>query len=184
MTPPFFRSAPAIVSAIAVALCSAAAARQWNPDARGASLDYTQILHARPNGEVVLIWWAVPETFPDDANTKVLKDVVARYLIVGFAHGHSGPGGLALDPIGEVKITDSSSRELSPFPANATPQEVTQTLGTLQAISRQSLGPLGMGVRWFAFDGSMAHSCAPGKISVPFAGVTYTYDTPVPGCAK
>jgi len=159
-------------------------ARQWNPDTRGASLDYTQILHAKPNGEIVLVWWAVPETFPDDANSKVLKDVLTRYAIIGIAHGRNGAGGVTADPVGEVKITDSSSRDLSAFAANATPAEVTQAITTLQALARQSLGPLGAGIRWFAFDGSMAHSCTPGKIAVPVAGVTYTYDTPIPGCAK
>ena len=183
MRPRFFRSA-ALLSAIAVVIASPAEARQWNPDTRGASLDYTQIVHAKPNGEIVLVWWAVPETFADDANSKVLKDVLARYAIIGVAHGHNGAGGVTSDPVADLKITDSSSRELSPFAANAAPAEVAQALGTLQALARQSLGPLGAGVRWFAFDGSMIHSCTPGKISVPFAGVTYTYDTPIPGCTK
>ena len=64
------------------------------------------------------------------------------------------------------------------------PAAVTQAINTLQALARQSLGPLGTGVRWFAFEGSMIHSCTPGKLSVPFAGETYTYDTPIPGCPK
>jgi hypothetical protein len=163
---------------------SPAAARQWNPDTRGASLDYTQIVHAKANGEIILVWWAVPETFPGDANTKVLKDVLARYVIIGVAHGHNGAGGVSLDPVGDLKITDQSSRELSPFAANVTPAEVTQALTTLQALGRQSLGPLGPGMRWFAFESSMIHSCTAGKISVPFGGEIYTYDTPIPGCAK
>ncbi len=183
MTPRFFRSA-ALLSAIAVALGSPAAARQWNPDTRGAALDYTQIVHAKTNGEIVMVWWVVPETFPNDANSKVLKDVLARYVIIGIAHGHNGAGGVTLDSFGDVKITDQSSREISPFAASVTPPEVTQALTTLQALARQSLGPLGTGMRWFAFDGSMIHSCTPGKISVPFGGETYIYDTPIPGCPK
>ena len=183
MTLRFLRSA-AFFSAIAVTLVSPAAARQWNPDTRGASLDYTQIVHAKANGEIVLVWWVVPETFPGDANSKVLKDVLTRYVIIGVAHGHNGAGGVSLDTVGDVKITDQTSRELSPFAANATPPEVTQALTTLQALARQSLGPLGTGVRWFAFDGSTIHSCTAGKISVPFSGETYIYDTPIPGCPK
>jgi hypothetical protein len=183
MTFRFFRSV-ALFSAIAVALASPIAARQWNPDTRGASLDYTQIVHTKPNGEIVLVWWAVPETFPGDANSKVLTDVLSRYVIIGVAHGHNGAGGVSLDPVADLGIADQSSRQFSPLAANGAPAEVTQALATLQALARQSLGPLGTGVRWFAFDGSMIHSCTAGKISVPFAGETYTYDTPIPGCAK
>jgi hypothetical protein len=39
-------------------------------------------------------------------------------------------------------------------------------------------------MRWFVFDGSTIHSCQPGKLSVPYGGETYIYDTPIPGCAK
>ena len=184
MTPKILCSA-ALLCAITVALVSPAEPRQWSPDTRGASLDYTQIVHAKATGEIVLVWWVVPETFPNDANSKVLKDVLGRYVIIGVAHGRNGPAGaVALDPVPDLKIADQNSRQLSPFAANTTPPEVTQALTTLQALARQSLGPLGTGMRWFAFEGSTIHSCTAGKISVPFGGETYTYDTPIPGCAK
>ena len=176
--------AAALFGIAAIMGTSAAAARQWNPDTRGAALDYTQIVHAKGNGEIVMVWWVVPETFPNDANSQVLKSVLARYVIIGVSHGRNGPGGLALDPVPDVQITDQNARVLSPFPANATPAEVTQAVTALQGLARQSLGPLGNGMRWFAFDGSMSHSCMAGKISVPFAGETYVYDTPIPGCPK
>ena len=184
MTRRFFRLA-ALFSATIYALLSPAAARQWNPDTRGAALDYTQILHAKGNGEIVMVWWVVPETFPSDANSQVLKDVLTRYVIVGVAHGRNGAGGgMAFDTIADLRIADSTSRPLSPLAANTAPPEVTQALTSLQALARQSLGPIGPGMRWFVFDGSTIHACTPGKISVPFGGETYTYDTPIPGCAK
>ncbi len=162
-----------------------AQARQWNPDAHAASLDYTQIVHAKPNGEVVFLWWVVPETFQNDPNSQVIRDVLQRYVMVGIAHGHAGAGGsMSFDTIADLRVTDATGRSLSPLPANATPAEVAQATSTLQMLARQSLGPLGQGVRWFVFDGSTIHDCAPGKMSVPFAGETYTYDTPIPGCAK
>ena len=179
----FVSLSAAFFGLLAMGTCPATA-RQWNPDTRGAALDYTQIVHAKANGEVVMVWWVVPETFPSDANSQVLKNVLGRYVIIGVSHGRNGASGLALDPVPDVKITDQNARELSPFPANATPAEVTQAVSTLQALARQSLGPLGAGMRWFAYDGSMTHSCMAGKISVPFAGETYVYDTPIPGCPK
>ena len=43
-----------------LALFAPALARQWNPDSRGAAVDYTQILHTKGPGQVVFVWWVVP----------------------------------------------------------------------------------------------------------------------------
>jgi hypothetical protein len=166
-------------------LFSPASARQWNPDSRGSALDYTQILHAKPGGEIVVVWWVTPESFPSDANTQVLKDVLGRYVIIGIANGRPTPNGAAgFSPITDLKIADQSGRQLSPLPPNVTPPEVNQAMGAVQGIARQSLGTVGQGMRFFTFDGSTIHSCMPGKLTIPFGGETYTYDTPIPGCPK
>ena len=172
----------ALLSAFVFALASPTAARQWNPDTRGAALDYTQIIHAKRNGEFIFLWWATSETFPDDANSKILKDILSRYVFIGIAHGRNAGNGMAFDNIADLRISDAAARSLTPLPANATPPEVTQALADLQALGRQS--PMGQGTHWFVFEASMIHSCTPGKVSVPFAGETYTFDTPIPGCPK
>jgi hypothetical protein len=169
----------------ALALLSPASARQWNPDARGSALDYTQVLHAKPGGEIVVVWWVVPEAFPSDATTQVLKDVLGRYVVIGVANGRPTPnGGMGFSPILDLKISDQSGRQLSPLAASVTPPELAQAMGAVQGIARQSLGAIGQGMRFFTFDGSTIHSCMPGKLTVPFGGETYTYDTPIPGCPK
>jgi hypothetical protein len=90
----------------ALALLSPASARQWNPDARGSALDYTQVLHAKPGGEIVVVWWVVPEAFPSDATTQVLKDVLGRYVVIGVANGRPTPnGGMGFSPILDLKIS-------------------------------------------------------------------------------
>jgi len=91
---------------------------------------------------------------------------------------------MTFTPVPDLKIADAAGRQLSPLATNATPPEMAQTITTLQGLARQNLGPVGQGMRWFVFDGSMIHSCQPGKLSVPYGGETYTYDTPIPGCAK
>ena len=175
----------AFVSLAALGFLAPASARQWNPDSRGASLDYTQILHSKGGGEAVIVWWVVPETFAGDANSQIIRDVLARYVVIGIAHGRPvAGGGMAFDNIADLKIADQTARTLSPLAANTTPPEVTQAISALQALGRQSLGPLGTGLRWFVFDGSTIHACTPGKMSVPYDGETYTYDTPIPGCPK
>lgn len=170
----------ALLSAVCFASLSPAAARQWNQDPRGAAAEYTQIIHAKPNGEFTFLWWAVPEAFPNDANTQVLRDVLSRYVIIGIAHGRNNGTALSFDNITDLKVADSMARQLSPIAANATPPEVAQGLNALQALQ----SPMRQGMHWFVFESSTIHSCTPGKLSVPFAGETYTYDTPIPGCAK
>jgi len=168
------------------AVMAPASARQWNPDARGAALDYTQILHAKPTGQIVVVWWVVPETFANDANSQILKDVLSRYVIVGLADGRTVPGGgnMSFTPVADLRITDQTGRSIAALAPSTTPPEVTQATTSLQALGRQSLGPIGQGMRWFVFDGSTIHSCTPGKMSVPFGGYTYPFDTPIPGCPK
>jgi len=159
--------------------------RQWNPDARGAALDYTQIVHAKAPGEVVVVWWVTPQAFPPGVTDPVIQDVLSRYVVLGIAHGRTGTTGqMSFDQIADLRIADSTARSLAALPSNAMPPEVAQTIGGLQALGRQSLGPIGQGLRWFVFDGSTIHSCAAGKFSVPLEGETYTYDTPIPGCPK
>jgi len=175
----------ALVSFLILLLALPAAARQWNPGSSGAALDYTQILHAKGNGEIVVIWWVVPETFASVPNSQPLQDVLSRYVVIGVADGHAGANGaMSYGEVADLKITDQTARSLSALPSNVTPPEVAQAISALQTIARQSLGPVGQGIRWFVFDGSTIHSCTPGKMSVPYGGETYTYDTPIPGCAK
>jgi hypothetical protein len=48
---------------------------------------------------------------------------------------------------------------------------------------RQTIGQMGQGMHFFAFEGGV-HACEKGQLSIPFAGETYIYDTPIPGCPK
>jgi hypothetical protein len=160
-------------------------ARQWNPDARAASLDYTQIFHQKSPGEIVFLWWVTPEAFPAGSNNQTIQDVLSRYIVLGIAHGRTSTAGqMSFDPIDDLRISDATLRSLPPLPANAMPSELAQTIASLQMLARQSLGPMGQGIRFFVFDGSTIHTCAAGKMTVPFDGETYTYDTPIPGCPK
>jgi hypothetical protein len=177
---------PAVFSSLAIlALMIPASARQWNPDSRAAAVDYTQILHSKTPGQVVFVWWVVPEAFIGAPNAQSIQDVLSRYVVIGMADGRGGPGApMNFTPIQDLRISDSSARQLSPLAANATPPAVTQAIASLQGLARQSLGPLERGIRWLVFDGSTIHSCQPGKLSVPYGGETYVFDTPIPGCAK
>src|SRR6476660_1069821 len=84
----------AVVSSLAVlALLTPALARQWNPDSRGAAVDYTQIIHTKGPGQVVFVWWVVPETFAGAPNAQSIQDALSRYVVIGIADGRApGPG--------------------------------------------------------------------------------------------
>lgn len=172
-------------TAIAITLVAPVEARQWG-NGPPAALDYSQIVHVKPTGELVLVWWVVPEIFAPMPNTQALLNVLSRYVVVGVAQGRPGANGaIAMETVPTVQIADQTGRNYSPLAENALPADVSQAIQTLQAISRQSpLGPVAQGIRWFVFQADTIHSCAPGKVSVPFGGETYTYDTPFPGCAK
>src|SRR5487761_493879 len=93
------------------ALSAPAAARQWSPDSRGAALDYTQILHAKGTGEVVVVWWVVPEAFMAAPNTQTIRDVLSRYVVIGITDGRPAAGGtLSFENIADLTIMDQASR--------------------------------------------------------------------------
>jgi hypothetical protein len=161
-------------------------ARQWNPDVHASALDYAQIFHARPTGEIVLLWWVVPEIFMPNANNQSLLNVLSRYVVVGVAQGRPGANGaVAFEKVPALQITDAASRTYSPLPDNMLPADVAQAIGSLRGLASQSpIGPIAQGMRWLVYQVDTIHSCMPGKMSVPLGGETYTYDTPIPGCVK
>ncbi len=183
MKPAWFASA---VLSLALLPGSSAMARQWSPDVHAQALDYSQIVHVRPTGEVVLVWWVVPEIFTPNANNQALLGVLSRYIVLGVADGRAGPNGqLAFENLPPVQIMDQMSHDYSPLPENALPADVAQAVTTLQGLAMQSpLGPIAQGMHWLVYQANTVHSCMPGRLSVPVAGVTYTYDTPIPGCPK
>jgi len=171
---------------IALLLGSSATARQWSPDVHASALDYSQIVHVKPTGEVVLLWWVVPEIFMPNANNQMLLNVLSRYVVIGAAEGRPGPNGqLAFQNLPPLQIMDQMSRNYAALPDNALPQDVAQAIATLQSLARQSpLGPIAQGMRWFVYQANTINSCMPGRLSVPLGGETYTYDTPIPGCGR
>jgi len=173
----------ALLAFSAVALVPPAVARQWKPDARGAALDYTQVLHSKGAGQVVVVWWVVPETFAGAPNAQPIQDVLSRYVVLGIVDARPTPNvQMNFATVADLKVSDATGRTLSPLAGNVIPPEAAQATTNLQGMARQNLGPIGQGMRFFVYEGSTIHSCQPGKMSVPYGGETYVYDTPIPGC--
>ncbi|HEX5282365.1 MAG TPA: hypothetical protein VFW28_19965 [Micropepsaceae bacterium] len=151
-----------------------------------AALDYSQISHIKPNGQVVMLWWIVPEIFMPNANNQSLLNVLSHYVVLGVVQGRPGPNGaLAFDPIPPLQITDQASQIYSPIPDNMLPADVSQALATVENLARQTpVAPLAQGMHWSVYQADTIHSCGQGRMSVALAGETYIFDTPIPGCPK
>lgn len=173
---------PLVWSLVLIVLAAPVSSRPWKPDAKAAAQDYAQIVHNKPNGDIVMVWWLVPQIVP---TLPEVQQVLDNYVIVGVGQGHVAPTGTisfaATDTLG---ANDGNGRALKFLSTNDIPPAITGLLTGLQAALGQSLGAMGQGFRWFVFEAGGVHACAPGGLSIPFAGETYTYETPIPGCPK
>lgn len=157
-----------------------AGARQWKPTPQTLAQDYSSILDNRGKGEMVMLKWFVPPVVPDPRNPPSMLD---KYVIISVAHSHMQPGGIAtFEPIDSLQVNDSKGAPLKLLTGGDIPPAVAGYIVTMEGSMRQSTGALGQGMHFFAYDGGDVHACTKGGISIPFAGVTYTYDTPIPGC--
>ncbi len=64
----------------------------------------------------------------------------------------------------------------------ALPSAVLGGVTSLQALLQQMLSPLGRGMHRFVFDDANLPNCGQGGFAIPYNGVRYTYEMPMPGC--
>jgi hypothetical protein len=178
-----FRAALIVFSALACVLyaSSPAGARPWKTTPQGLAQDYAQILDGRGQGEIVVLFWLVPQIVPESPAAQVLLD---KYIIVGVAHGRMGPGGCMLfDVIDPLQIKDAGGKPLTLLEGDKLPSDVSTFVTAMGGTMKQSLGAMGQGMRIFVYDNGGVHACAKGGLSIPYNGEVYTYDTPIPGCS-
>jgi hypothetical protein len=89
---------------------------------------------------------------------------------------------MSFDDTDTLEALDGGNKPLAIVPRNELPPAAIGNLSAFEASFRQSLGPLGAGVKFFTFDAGTVRACEKGGISIPFAGETYTWETPFPGC--
>jgi hypothetical protein len=105
--------------------------------------------------------------------------------VLSVDHFHTGQGGtISVDDIDTLEVRDEDNKPLTLVPrTDLLPSEVGM-LSAIEAAIRQSSGRIGAGTRFFIFDAGSVHACEQGEILVPFAGETYTWETPFPGCSQ
>jgi len=163
---------------------SDAPARQWSKDPHALAHDYLYIMDTRQNNELVMLWWFAPPMINQSGEPKTSDSAFENYVILGTIHAHiSSNGNMAFDPPEPISVDNVNGKELVKLNENTIPPTVSGVLATFKAVFSRSLGKAGEGLNLIAFEGDNVHACTAGGIKVHFVNETYTYDTPVPGCA-
>ncbi|HTQ15452.1 MAG TPA: hypothetical protein VMH86_16400 [Rhizomicrobium sp.] len=179
------KSAISLLAGLVVAASLAGApalARSWKSTPQDLAQDYSQILDNRGKGEVVMVWWLVPTTMPEYPDAQKVLD---RYLVIGVVHAKidmAAGGVMSFDPAVDVVAKDADGNELTRIDDSSQPPVVSAMLAGMQGVLSQAIGQMGQGIHWIVFDTNSVHACQKGGLSVQYAGETYTYQTPIPGC--
>jgi hypothetical protein len=174
----------AVISVIAV---STASSRNWKATPDAIARDYATINDARPGGELVLLMWFVPTMVRADmSGAASLMDMLQKYVVVMAVHGRldKASSTFSFDDIDTLQARDQAGKPLNLLSRSDMPPAPTAMLTAVEAMFRQSLGAMGEGAKMFVFDAADVDSCKTGGMSIPFAGDTYTWDTPIPGCPQ
>jgi hypothetical protein len=174
----------AVLSVIAV---SAASSRNWKATPDAIARDYATINDARPGGELILLMWFVPTMVRTDMSGAAnLMATLQKYVVVMAVHGRldKASGTFSFDDIDTLQARDQTGRPLNLLAGSAMPPAPTAVLAAVESMFRQSLGAMGKGMKMFVFEAGDVDSCKKGGMSIPFAGETYTWDTPFPSCPK
>jgi hypothetical protein len=176
-----------ITAALSAVAVSTASARNWKATPDAIARDYATINDARPGGELVLLMWFVPAMVrPDVSGAANLAAMLQKYIVVMVVHGHldKASGTFSFEDIDTLEARDRAGRPLNLLARSDMPPAPTAMLTAVEAMFRQSLGAMGKGAKMFVFDAADVDSCKTGGMSIPFAGDTYTWDTPIPGCPQ
>jgi hypothetical protein len=181
----------ALIPAIAVALSllwwSPALPRQWKATTDALARDYASITDVRPGGDIVVLMWFVPPMVsPNSPGAPQITAMMQKYVLVMAAHGHvdKTTGSVSFEDVDALEAKDQAGKALVSIPRTDLVPTTFAVVGAVEAMFRQSLGLMGKGTKMFVFEAGNVDACKKGQLSVPLANETYTWSTPVPGCAQ
>jgi len=176
-----------ITAVLSVVAVSAVSSRNWKATPDAIARDYATINDARPGGELILLMWFVPTMVRTDMSGAAnLMATLQKYVVVMAVHGRldKASGTFSFDDIDTLQARDQAGRPLNLLAGSAMPPAPTAVLAAVESMFRQSLGAMGKGMKMFVFEAGDVDSCKKGGMSIPYAGETYTWDTPFPSCPK
>jgi hypothetical protein len=181
----------ALILAAAVTLSSLetapATARQWKATPEAIARDYATINDARPDGELLVLMWFVPQMIPPNSpGAEAVTTMLRKYVVVMAVHGRLDSLTLkaSFEDIIALQASDQNGRALTPIAKDDLPPVTVAMLTAVEALFRRVVGAMGNGMKLFVFDGAGIDSCSKGRLSIPLADETYTWDTPFPGCQQ
>ena len=122
---------------------SSAWARIWKPSARAVAQDYAQIIDDRSNDDIVIVWWLLPQMFPD----KAAQDLVRKNVIFGVLKAHvSSDVTFSFSEVDHLDVKQSDGTPLTPLSGDQIPPTLAGTLAIIEAGLRQGLGAMGRGI--------------------------------------
>jgi len=168
-----------------IGISSSVSSRLWKATPSQIAGDYASIFHNRGSGDFVTIAWLAPPT--TTASSQVVA-MLEKYVLIAVVHSRTNlnqpAAGIAFDDIKTLEARDESGNLLTPVSENELPVASLGLLAGYEAGYRRGFGPRGNGMKFFLFDAGTIRACDKGRISVPFDGETYTWETPFPGCPQ
>jgi hypothetical protein len=162
-----------------------ASSRVWRATPDQLAQDYLTINDTRPGGELVLLlWFAPPMVRPGIGGGTELSAVLERYVALMTVHGRldKASGTMSFDDFDTLQANDQAGKPLTVVPKDKLPPTVAGVVTIMEGLYRQAAGAMGKGMKMFIFEAGSVDACKTGALSVPFAGETYTWTTPIPGC--
>jgi hypothetical protein len=175
-----------LVILLVYAASAPALSRSWKPSPTALARDYVTINDTRPGSEIVMLMWFVPELVPPDSpNAATVKALLDKYVILMVVHAKLDKvtAKFSFEDVSTLQAEDRTGKPLTLMARNELPPAATGAVAIMEALFRQSLGTFGQGMKVFVFEAAGVTSCKAGGLSVRFAGETYTWQTPIPGCS-
>ena len=123
---------------------SPASARDWKPTAKAKALNYSQIVDDRGNGELIFMWWVVPQIF--DENHAETKHLLDKNVLIAVAHAHFATDGtVTFDAIDSLHADDTDGTPLELFHESDMPPVVAGAIATFKSVLRGTVGAMGKG---------------------------------------
>ena len=174
------RAHTALSILLALVLAAPAQARLWKPTPDQLTADYVSITHNKGAEGRVILGWLTSQVVPSPA----LKPLLDKYVVLSVMHTRQVAGGpVTWDDIQGVQVSDGNGQPLKEVTADSIPPMLVGLIATSDATMRQST--LGKGkVTWSVWEAGPVAACQKGRLVVSYDGEAYSFDTPLPGCAK
>jgi hypothetical protein len=107
-----------------------------------------------------------------------------KYIFLAVAHGHfdRATGSISFENVDTLEAKDASGKSLTTVDRSSMPPATVGLVAVFERMAQQAFGALGHGMKMFVFDPGDVKACQKGELLVPYAGDTYTWATPFPGC--